>query len=183
MGLSAVYGTARALGGDISVDSRPGAGSRFILHLPVNGEATTAPLPPSDPSGPSGPLRSANVLLVDDEDILRELTADMLNQAGHRVTACASGSEALSLLGQLGPGAFDAIILDMMMPGMHGRDAYRALRAIDPQVPVLIASGYSQDVLLDGVAGVLAKPYRNQELLAAIERCLNCTPPILPGAG
>jgi PAS domain S-box-containing protein len=175
MGLSAVYGTARGLGGDISVDSRLGAGSRFILHLPVGEEAVAAPGPSARPIAP---LRSAALLLVDDEDNLREVTADMLTQAGHRVTTCAGGAAAVELLRQRGPGAFDAIILDMVMPGMHGRDAYRAVRAIDPVVPVLIASGYMEDgsahqESLDGVAGILSKPIRSHDLLLAIERCLN----------
>jgi PAS domain S-box-containing protein len=174
MGLAAVYGTVSAAGGDIVVESTPGQGSSFTLLLPVSVMKRAVEAPPAVVPARHG---GASLLLVDDEELLRDMGATMLEAAGYRVTPCASGEEAIEHLRGAGCGGFDLILLDMVMPGLGGRDTYHALRALDARVPVVIVSGYSlegeaEELRQAGIAGFLAKPFRMTQLTAEIERCL-----------
>lgn len=119
----------------------------------------------------------ARILLVEDDDAVRGVLAEMMIRSGHTVTKARDGVEGLALFE---PAAFDLVITDMMMPRQGGREVLRALRKREPQVKVLAMSGGDRagptDVLsvarLEGAAGVLAKPFTAHVLLSAIREVL-----------
>ncbi len=166
MGLAAVYGTARMHRGAVTANSAPGAGARFTLYLPSSRESVKAAHAPPPTRQAGDP--SLRVLVVDDEDAVRETTAAALEALGHEVVACPNGNAAIDTYRQRARD-FDVIVLDMMMPEMGGRETFDELRRIDPDVRVLIASGYSvneesEAVLAAGGADFIQKPFLMTEL-------------------
>jgi CheY-like chemotaxis protein len=165
LGLSMVHGLALQLGGGLTIDSRPGEGTRVNLWLPISAHQVRAdenvPLPPA-----ARGLGTA--LLVDDEDLVRMSTADMLMDLGYEVAEASSGEEALRLIDTgLRP---DLLVTDHLMPGMNGAELARLVTSRSPGLPVLIVSGYAE---AEGVAPGLArltKPFRNSELAASLDR-------------
>lgn len=193
LGLPMVHGIMRQHEGWITVDSLPGLGSRFSLFLP----ATVEPVPKrpginSRLSGDSGehmplgvetpaplsaiPHNGNTVLLVDDEDMIRSLGKAVLLANGFKVLEAEDGQEAVDLF-EKERDRITLVVLDVTMPRLSGRDAFRAMKLIDPDVRVLFSSGYSsEDVAeIDGSAGLLSKPYRPHDLLVAVRRALRRT--------
>jgi two-component system, cell cycle sensor histidine kinase and response regulator CckA len=187
LGLPMVHGIMRQHDGWVTLDSVPGRGSTFALYLP-----TIAALPaptaktgfamPKSLSDPDFsimietplPAQTATILLVDDEDMIRMLGRSVLESAGYKVLCAADGVEGLEIFsGQ--PSAIDLVILDLTMPRLSGKDTYQRLVAIDPDATVLFSSGYSAEDIsdLDTSARLLSKPYRPNDLLAAVRRSLN----------
>jgi CheY-like chemotaxis protein len=184
LGLAMVHGIVRQHHGWLACDSAPGRGTRFDLYLPVAGPQATEsvgvrrvaternlPAEVTTPPPVGGPVRT--VLLVDDEELIRELGRSVLESVGYRVLEAGDGADAVELFRREHTG-IDLVILDLMMPRVSGRDAFQAMTAITPDVRVLFSSGYSTDDLSDvtGSLGMLAKPYRPNELLAAVRRAL-----------
>jgi two-component system, cell cycle sensor histidine kinase and response regulator CckA len=116
------------------------------------------------------------VLIVDDEQMVREYTGRILESAGYRTDTAADGAEALDAIRRQ-PGAFDAVVSDVVMPRLNGVDLVRELATISPGIPVLLVSGYAAAELAErGIAvscGILAKPYLPEQLLAALRRCID----------
>ena len=165
LGLSMVHGLAVQLGGGFAIDSRPGLGTRVDLWLPRS--ATAAASEEAAPAkAPSNSARG-RALLVDDEDLVRMSTADMLAEMGYEVVETASASAALA---QLADGLeFHLLVTDHLMPGMTGADLARQVRERWPGLPVLIVSGYAET---DGLAPDLprlSKPFRQADLAASVE--------------
>jgi PAS domain S-box-containing protein len=161
LGLSMAHGLAAQLGGALTIRSRPDYGTRVELWLPVAKAAVAEPGPTAPPSVSAAGL----VLLVDDEDLVRASTADMLSDLGFSVTEARSAEEALRIVdGGLAP---DIVVTDHLMPGLTGIELARALhQRLIPRV--LIVSGYAED---DGVSADLprlTKPFRQAQLAAAI---------------
>jgi CheY-like chemotaxis protein len=140
LGLSMVHGLAAQLGGAMTIRSRPSVGTSVELWLPV----ATATAEPLEAAGDAERLTAAGtVLLVDDEDIVRASTAEMLSDLGYAVVEASSAEEALTLLdGGLVPGV---VITDHLMPGKTGIDLGRVLKTRRPGMPLLIISGYAED--------------------------------------
>jgi signal transduction histidine kinase/CheY-like chemotaxis protein len=163
LGLSMVHGLAAQLGGALKVESEPGRGTRVTLWLPV---AAAAACPAHEKSEAAPFAASGTVLLVDDEEVVRASTADMLGEIGYAVAQAASAEEALRLLeGGLLP---SVVISDHLMPGMSGTELAQSLRRTRPDMPVLIISGYAE---ADGTTvdfPRLNKPFRRAELTAAL---------------
>ena len=171
LGLATVYGIVSQSGGGVAVRSRPGEGACFELLLPRSG---AAPEPQHGPR-PSAASGRARVLLVEDEQIVRELTHEMLEGHGYEVVAAANAEEALVLARDAG---LDALVTDVVMPGMNGRALAAALRATMPDLHVLYVSGFSddaalQDGALEPLATFLQKPYSAAELGEALQRTLD----------
>ena len=164
LGLSMVHGLAAQLGGGMSIASEPGRGTQVDLWLPIS----VVPLGAADGDlvAPAPVKTRGRALLVDDEELVRMSTADMLMDLGYDVVEAGSAEDALRLL-QEGP-TVDLLVTDHLMPGMNGADLARAARVLRPDLPVLIVSGYAE---VDGIAPDLprlTKPFRNAELAERI---------------
>ena len=160
LGLATVYGVVRQAGGHIATESRPGQGTSFTLYLPLAGEDAVAPPQELVPVG-GEPGGSETILVVEDEPILLDLAASALADYGYTVLEARDGQQALRLLEDRA-GAVDAVITDVLMPKMGGRELAEAVRARWPDLPVLFVSGYSEGAIGDGV--FLEKPYTPNEL-------------------
>ena len=164
LGLSMVHGLASQLGGAMSLSSKPRLGTNVELWLPVTSESANA-LPAVVDAAPHTKA-VGTALLVDDEEMVRMSTADMLAELGYKVIEAPSAEEALRLFNR---GIhFDVLITDHLMPGMTGVDLARAIRQRRPDAPVLIVSGYAE---AEGVAPDLprlTKPFRLPELAANV---------------
>ncbi len=162
LGLSMVHGLAAQLGGALTIRSRPGVGTSVELWLPV---ASHQPLEEALIRSPARLSTAGTVLLVDDDELVRASTAEMLQELGYRVTEANSAEDALSQVhAGLTP---DLVVTDHLMPGVTGTDLGYALREFGIN-RVLIVSGYADD---DGVSPDLprlTKPFRQHELAAAL---------------
>jgi CheY-like chemotaxis protein len=170
LGLASVYATVRQAGGRIRLASEPGRGSVFRILLPVAPEAEEADRAPDLPPG-DGQL--ANVLLVEDEPAVRDYVARVLRGAGHRVTAANDGAEALAVASRAGE-PFDLLLSDVVMPGLGGLALARELRGRQPDLKVLLVSGYTEEASDASAAGfdLLPKPFTAEELIERVRRAL-----------
>ncbi|KFL45982.1 signal transduction histidine kinase [Sphingobium sp. ba1] len=165
LGLSMAHGLAAQLGGGLTIISAPGEGTTVELWLPVSPDAIG-----SDDQIrvlPRISVARGTALLVDDEELVRMSTADMLNDLGYDVVEAKSAEEALHLI-EAGV-APTILVTDHLMPGMNGEELARSLRTRMPDLPVLIVSGYAE---AEGIAPDLprlTKPFRNAELADRLE--------------
>ncbi len=175
LGLASAYGIIRNHGGYITVRSMPGRGSTFNIFLP----ASVAE--PEDASA-SGPVMekipgNETILVVDDEINIATMMKDILTSLGYRVFLAGSGQEAISIYMEKKKD-IDLIIMDMIMPGISGEKAFMYLRDINPDVKVVVSSGYSidsqyQQILKEGCRGFLQKPFNIEELSRKIREVLD----------
>ncbi len=184
LGLSMVHGLAAQLGGKFELSSKAGEGTHADLYLPVAEEAARALK--SHLSGPLAELEPLSILLVDDEDLVRTGTADMLRELGHTVHEAAGGAQALALIAKGAP--IDALITDYMMPRMSGAELAERALAQRPDLPVLIVTGYAGGDLELSLPQ-LAKPFRQSDLIDALARVVRKAgrgrpqPPLARAAG
>ncbi|MCX7016236.1 MAG: response regulator [Candidatus Sumerlaeota bacterium] len=177
MGLAAGLGIVRAHCGAIRVATQPGRGSTFRALFPSlprapETSAKTAPAPGARPE-------HATVLVVDDEEMVRSAAADMLGHSGFTVLTAADGVEAVDLF-RRNAARIGVVLLDLTMPRMDGREAFRRLRELRPDATVILSSGYSEQEAADqfggeGLAGFIHKPYTWDSLLATIREALTAT--------
>ena len=167
LGLSIVYGTVKAHRGQLEIQSEPGHGTRVTVRLPASVPVPRAPEPPEPEPVPEPPMAHLDVLLVDDDEIPRETTGEVLARLGHGVQAAASGEDALARIRSgYRP---DVVILDMNMPGLGGIGTLPILRELLPDVPVLISTGRADQVALELAnslprVSLLPKPFTIKEL-------------------
>jgi signal transduction histidine kinase len=174
LGLSQVLGFAKQSGGGVRIQSRLGKGTSVHIYLPKT-EAkavTTAPEASAKPSPEA--FRGAAILLVDDDNEVREVTRAMLHDQGHRVLEAGSGGAALDIL-EREPGV-ELLILDFAMPGMNGAEVARLAQAQRPHLPVLFVTGFVDRGSLAGVDEdhIIAKPFRPDELAEKVRLALGC---------
>ena len=180
LGLASVYGIIKQSGGAISLDSEPGEGTTVLLSLPLT---TPLPLTPSDheqalrrePSAVK-PGASGTVLIVEDEDSLRELVRDVLGNAGYAVVTASDGRQALELA-ESHRNVIHLLLTDVIMPGMNGKEVASRLSEARPELPVLFMTGYSDrrtqlDKALTAGARLIHKPFTPDELLKAVRLTL-----------
>jgi CheY-like chemotaxis protein len=168
LGLSMVHGLALQLNGDLTITSRPGEGTSVDLWLPIS-----SVMPDADAQAVTGlaaPKALGKALLVDDEDLVRMSTADMLMDLGYEVVEASSAEEALRLVSDgLAP---DLLVTDHLMPGLTGTELAHELRSARPDLPVLIVSGYAETEGMEPSLARLTKPFRNAELAASLSALL-----------
>ncbi len=165
LGLSVVLGVMRGHGGGVALESRPG-NTRFELAFPVSGEAAQAPVR-------ALPFGRA-VLVVDDEAIVRDAVVAILTSEAVPVKGARSGEDAVAMLREA-PGQFALVVLDFSMPGMGGVQTYELIRVHEPDIPVVLSSGFTEEEALRrfaglALAGFLQKPYKPAELLEYVRR-------------
>ncbi|MGH7562075.1 MAG: PAS domain S-box protein [Gemmatimonadales bacterium] len=177
LGLSTVYGIVQQSSGYVTVESAPGAGATFRVYLPRR-ERREEPAAEVQRRGPaaSGGVPRAKVLLVEDDDGVRQLTQRVLEEFGYDVTEARNGAEALAQMRCL-EGAIDALVTDIVMPEMSGRELADELRGDRPQLPVLFLSGYTGDEVMEAAGrgrrmAFLQKPYSPDALAAALDELL-----------
>jgi PAS domain S-box-containing protein len=177
LGLSTVYGIVVGHGGHVACHSAPGKGTRFTVYFPVHGLkesiGSAEGLTRTGVGGGKGEL----ILVVDDEEPIRSIATRQLQRAGYRTVTADCGEKALHLYTEQRLG-IELIIMDLSMPGQGGYKTLQQLLAIDPQVKVVIASGYSatgqiSDSLDIGAADYLLKPFNQGQLLAMVRRVLD----------
>ena len=170
LGMSAVLGIVRGHHGALEVASEVGKGSSFCLYLPVLNEDELQPQEPA--SLPAEAACAGSVLLVDDEEMVREVGCAMLEDMGLRVFQAKDGAQALDVYRQY-EDDIDVVLLDMTMPKMDGKACFEALLQLNPQVKVLIASGYqASDIYArfgtQAPLGVVQKPFDFDTLKHAV---------------
>jgi two-component system cell cycle sensor histidine kinase/response regulator CckA len=173
LGLSAVQGILRSHKGAVQIESEPGKGSTFRVFIP-SALATGHPAAPLTRVRPQG---DGTILVVDDEEIVRETAKVILERSGYRVLLASGGEEALSLF-LSGRPEIALVLLDLSMPGMDGRQVMRQIRTYGIDVPIAICSGYSETEVctefagLD-IAGIVQKPFAARQLTMRVGAILS----------
>jgi CheY-like chemotaxis protein len=179
LGLATVYGIARAAGGWVTVDSKPGAGAKFRVYLPLAAAAPdgAAAAPPAAAARPGG---AETVLLVEDEPAVRELARRVLEGRGYTVLAAPDGAAALEAA-RIFSGPIHLLVTDLVMPRVNGLQLSRRLTAERPGLRVLYISGYTDSVLgglgsFEAGEDLLDKPFTPDQLAAKVREMLDGAP-------
>jgi PAS domain S-box-containing protein len=175
LGLATVYGVVTDAGGRITLSSEPGRGTQITVELPAADRpaATDAVAVPTEPVPPRG---SGHVLLIEDDDMVREVTRRILDNGGYDVTDVSTREDALRLLG--GPESFQVVLSDVVMPGMSAAEFVAIVRAAHPTLPIIFMSGYTghrpgtADPLPADIP-TLTKPVDGAHLLRRIREATN----------
>jgi signal transduction histidine kinase len=174
LGLATVYGILMQADGAIRIYSESGAGTTFTITLPVTAEAAT---PLAEPAPYQRTPRGETVLVVEDEEALREVTRRIFTRNGYQVITAASGPEAIAIA-TTHPSEIHLLVTDVVMPHMLGKEVAERMRAVKPGIEVLFMSGYARPVLasqgrLDPNVALVAKPFSEADLLTMAGQVLN----------
>jgi len=179
LGLAVVYSIVANHAGHITVQSEPGKGTTFFIYLPSAGKTPGA----EKPAEATPALRKGHgkILVMDDEELIRDVSTAMLRQLGYEAHAVNDGEEAITryLQAKKEGQPFALVIMDLTVPGgMGGKEAIAHLRQLDPQVKAVVSSGYANDPIMAnfseyGFCGVAPKPFSLQELSELLQTILN----------
>ena len=175
LGLSMVYGIIENHGGSIDVSSQCGHGTTFTVLLPLN-DQRQAQVAAEEARAHHARDTAGCILLVDDEPVVRKAAGRMIESLGYEVVIATGGQEAADYY-RPNADRVALVIIDMAMPGMDGRECFRAMRQVNPHVKAILSSGYGQDgraqqILDDGILCFVQKPFRMEALADAIEKAL-----------
>jgi CheY-like chemotaxis protein len=172
LGLSQVLGFAKQSGGGVRIESRVGEGTSVYIYLPRADGERVDERPVAARISAAGAFTGASILLVDDDNAVREVTRAMLHELGYAVLEAGSGGAALDVLSR--EPKIDLMIVDFAMPGMNGAEVARQVQAKRPSLPILFVTGFSDRSGMAGVdeAYVLAKPFVYDELASKVRFCL-----------
>ncbi len=176
LGLATVYGIVKQHQGSIWVYSEPGQGTTLKIYLPTDGPAPSG----SIAAAPSRPMQTRGretVLVVEDDEMVRELAVSVLEDQGYTVHAAASGQECLEVM-QSAETPFDLLLTDVIMPDMDGKDLYDRVARLEPKIRILYMSGYTDNVIshhgvLDPDVAFLQKPFSFQDLCLKVREVLD----------
>jgi two-component system cell cycle sensor histidine kinase/response regulator CckA len=178
LGLATALSIVKKHGGQIEVESMPNAGTTFFVYVPASEKDAEISV---EESAVMPAFRTGRILLMDDEDVIREATGDLLRLLGYEVECARDGSEAIELYSRaLESGEpFCAVIIDLTVAGgMGGKEAMERLLEIDPEVKAIVSSGYVTDPIMAdhkryGFAGIVAKPYNARDLSRVLNDVLS----------
>ncbi len=173
LGLSQVFGFAKQSQGEVAVESSRGHGSTFTLYLPHDGSR------PEEPTASAAPLPSRIaadaicILVVEDNDAVGQFATEMLHDLGYRTVWASAAAKALEVLTDVDT-HIDLVFSDVIMPGMNGIELGEAIRRIDPHLPVILTSGYSNVLAEEGTHGfeLIHKPYSVEALSRVIHTAI-----------
>ncbi len=173
LGLAVVHGIIEQHGGYIICDSKPGKGTTFKIYLPA--AVVIKPDAVSEEAQPPGGTET--ILLVDDEEYIRDLASRFLDRAGYRVITAEDGRKAVGVY-ETEKNSISLVILDLIMPKMGGRECLEELMKVEPKVKVLVSSGYSDaekrdDLIQVGAKGFVGKPFQMTQLLKTVREVLD----------
>jgi signal transduction histidine kinase len=173
LGLATAYGIVRQSGGDIKVESAPGKGSVFTISLPASSEGAIVDEEILAAAGVPGPLSVKRVLLVEDDEGVRNFAREVLERSGVRVSVARDGAEGLSVAREASY-AFDLVVTDVVMPNMNGRQMVDRMREFAPAMPVLFMTGYADNAitraeLSPSFERLIEKPFSARTLRSTIE--------------
>jgi two-component system, cell cycle sensor histidine kinase and response regulator CckA len=170
LGLSTVYGTIAQCGGHIRVDSEPGRGTTFEIYLPRDEAPLAAPPPP--PVAEALPGGRETILLVEDDDAVRDFVRFVLSTLGYHVLEAADGAQALNVAGAY-DGRIDLLLSDVVMPKMNGVELARRLAQARPAIKVIHMSGYAGEAVPGGHAPLINKPFEREVLARRVRATLD----------
>jgi len=176
LGLANVFRCALAHHGAVAVSSEVDVGSKFSMIIPVSNSQPAPSLPETRPADNSC---SGSILVVDDEEMIRDFAFRTLTRLGCKVTLADGGNEALEHM-KADITKFDLVFLDLIMPRMSGLDTLKEIKRLAPGTPIAITSGYAppatiEDCMREGAVEFIEKPYTSELLAAAVYRILNAT--------
>jgi CheY-like chemotaxis protein len=183
LGLAMASGFVQQSRGRLEIESELGRGTTVRMLFPVAGaqtaEVETALRPPVR-AHTDQEASTAHILIVEDNPEVLELSREILEEVGYQVSSAETGETALALFKAAAPGTFDLLFTDLVMPGgINGIVLAQEIGRIDPALPVLMTTGYNEELVIDGPRqsglDVLGKPYRRTELLDRIRQALNRT--------
>lgn len=177
LGLATAHSIISSHEGHICVESKQGIGTTFYIYLPASDHEAVA----QDKVASEVVQGKEKILVMDDEEIIRDVACDILGHLGYHVTACSDGEKAIELYSQASEAdePFELVIMDLTIPGgMGGRQAMKRLREINPEVKAIVSSGYSNDPIIAnyseyGFSGYVVKPYRVEELSGTLDAVLH----------
>ena len=174
LGLATTYGIIKSHKGMVKVESEPGKGSAFMFFLPA--KKTRAAIPRESEEKNTIINGKGSILLVDDEKGVIEVCSEMLESLGYQVTAVSSGKEAIEALTSAKE-RMDLVILDLVMPRMNGRQTFEKIRALDPDIKVVVSSGFSREdeiekMMQQGCDGYILKPFDMSTLSKKLDAVL-----------
>lgn len=176
LGLAVVYGVLQAHRGFIDVESAPGAGTTFHLYFPVPEDMI---MPTEKKEGPKEdlPRGTETILVVEDEDILRDLLVNLLVMQGYTVIPASDGEEAFMRFSEHAE-EIDLVVSDMGLPKRSGWDAFRMMQKINPKARILLASGcivpaLKEEILKSDAVKFIHKPYKIEQIIVAVREALD----------